>query len=339
MPHFGRRNALYQLAFTVLYGLAHCQVGVSFLNDEVVKTTVGKRVRRRRSWYRRRLRMQRTLMAVVIGTVVVGACLQNAASYFSLPSWHASRTLSDSVWTRGNVRNTLALMASRSSRPARSAARIAGVYAYSVVPGGVKDVDDLRYKALRDYVVRRHYAHFDYSHARLVQAREAREVYLSYRIRDSVFWTRRKIRLRLGEMLLTDGKITARARCGNQISDTAKPDVSEEEPAEDVFDQPVAAVDSAPGFPVRPLLSAADLPAGQPTPPQLFASGFSFPYVPIGVPIPARVCSQNDVDVDGRCRPKHHKPPVVPEPSTIVLFGAGLAFITWRYRRTTRAAA
>jgi hypothetical protein len=99
----------------------------------------------------------------------------------------------------------------------------------------VKDVDDLRYKALRDYVVRRHYAHFDYSHARLVQAREAREVYLSYRIRDSVFWTRRKIRLRLGEMLLTDGKITARARCGNQISDTAKPDVSEEEPAEDVF--------------------------------------------------------------------------------------------------------
>ena len=103
------------------------------------------------------------------------------------------------------------------------------------MPGGVKDPERLRHAASRDYVVRRHYTHFDYTRAHLVRATEAREVYLSYRIRDTVFWTRRRIRLHVGELLLTDGKTTARARCGNQTSETAKPEVSDEEPAEDIL--------------------------------------------------------------------------------------------------------
>jgi len=282
--------------------------------------------------------MRRTLAAVVVGTVIAGACWQNAARYFSLPSWHASQVLPDS-WTRGNVRKNLAQMAAQSSKPAKFRARIPGVYPYSVIPGGVKDPDDLRYAALRDYVVRRHYAHFDYSHAQLVRASEAREVYLSYRIRDSVFWTRGKIRLRVGELLLTDGKITARARCGNQISDTAKPEVSEEEPDEDVLDRPVAAVEAAPSSPFRPLLGPPDLPAGQPTPPQLFGPAFFFPYVPVSLPLPSGRCTAPDQLVDGHCRPKHHKPPTIPEPSTMLLAGSGLALILWRYRRTARPVA
>ena len=298
---------------------------------------IGKTVRRRRSWYRRRLRIQRTLAVVVAGMVLAGACWQNAARYFSLPSFHASQVLPDSFWTRGNVRKDLAFAAARSAKPAKFLARVPSVYPYSVVPGGVKDPDDLRYAALRDYVVRRHYAHFDYSHAQLVRATEAREVYLSYRIRDTVFWTRRKVRLRLGELLLTDGKITARAHCGNQISDSAKPEVSNEEPAEDVLDQPVSALEPGLSFPVRPVLAPLDLPGGQPTPPQLFTRGFFFPYVPIGVPIPSGVCHAGDQFVDGHCRPKHSKP--VPEPSTMVLAGSGLALILWRYRRTARPVA
>ena len=235
---------------------------------------------------------------------------------------------------KGNIRKDLALMAARSVRP-NKVVRIAGVFPYSVVPGGVKDSDDLRYAALRDYVVRRHYSHFDYSQAHLVRATEAREVYLSYRVRDTVFWTRRRVRLHLGELLLTDGKITARARCGNQISDTAKPEVSNEEPEEDVLDQPVLAVDAAPFSPVRPMLASLDLPGGQPTPPQLFTGTFVFPYVPIGVPIPSGFCRNGDKRVNGVCIPKHHKP-VVPEPSTMVLVGTGLTLLIWRYRKTAR---
>jgi hypothetical protein len=304
------------------------------LNDGAI----GKTVRRRRSWYRRRLHIQRTLAVVVVGMVLAGACWQNAARYFSLPSFHASQVLPDSFWTRGNVRKDLAFAAARSAKPTKFLARVPSVYPYSVVPGGVKDPDDLRYAALRDYVVRRHYAHFDYSHAQLVRATEAREVYLSYRIRDTVFWTRRKVRLRLGELLLTDGKITARAGCGNQISDTAKPEVSNEEPAEDVMDRPVAALEPGPSFPVRPLLAPPDLPGGQPLSPKLFAAAFFFPYVPAGVPLPSGVCQAGHQVVDGHCPPKHRKP-VAPEPSTMVLAGSGLALILWRYRRTARPVA
>ncbi len=300
---------------------------------------IGKTVRRRRSWYRRRLRIQRTLVAVVACTLIAGACWQSAVRHFSLPTRHASQILPASFWSRQNVRKDLALMAARSAHPARFLGRVPGIYPYSVVPGGVKDPDDLRYAAARDYVVRRHYARFDYSHARLVRAREAREVYLSYRIRDTVFWTRRKIRLHPGELLLTDGKITARARCGNQISDTAKPEVSNEEPEEDVLDRPVAQIEPGPSFPVRPLLASADLPGGDPTPPQLFASNFIFPYLSTGLPIPS-VCPAGDTVVSKRCRPKHHKPPTtVPEPSTMVLIASGLALVLWRYRRIARPTA
>jgi len=298
----------------------------------------GKTVRRRRSWYRRRLRMQRLLAALVVSTLIAAACWQNAARYFALPSFHASQVLPDSSWMRGNVRKDLALMAARSARPARVLAPTANVYPYSVLPGGVKDPGDLRAAAASDYVVRRHYAQFDFNHARLVRASEAREVYLSYRIRDTVFWTRRKIRLHLGELLLTDGNITARARCGNQISDTAKPEVSEEEPSEDVLDQPVAQLEPGPSFPIRPLLAPPDLPAGDPIPPKLLSGGFFFPEVPFGVPIPSRLCPADDQLIDGHCLPKRQKPPVVPEPSTMVLIASGLSLILWRYRKTAHPA-
>ncbi len=236
----------------------------------------GKAARRRRTWYRRRLRMQRTLISVVVGTLLAGACWQSAARYFSLSSVHSSQVLPPSFWVRGNIHKDLAFAAASSANPYKFLARIPGVYPYSVIPGGVKDPDELRYAALRDYVVRRHYAHFDYSQARFVRAAEAREVYLSYRVRDTVFWTRKKVHLRPGELLLTDGKITARARCGNQISETAKPEVSEEEPAEDVLDQPVAAVESAPSFPLWPVRAPPDLPSGEPMPPSSSRAPSSF---------------------------------------------------------------
>src|SRR5208337_3243194 len=107
----------------------HARVGVVVLNDDAI----GKTVRRRRSWYRRRLRIQRTLVAVVASTLIAGACWQSAARHFSLPSWHASQILPGSFWARRDVRKDLALMAARSAKPAKFLARIPGVYPYSVV--------------------------------------------------------------------------------------------------------------------------------------------------------------------------------------------------------------
>lgn len=299
------------------------------MNDRAI----GKRVRRRRSWYRRRLRIQRTLAAVVFGVALAGACWQNAAHYFFLPTLHASQALPDSFWMRANLRKDSSSMVAQSARPPRVLPRIPGVYPYSVVPGGIKDQEALRYAALRDYVVRRHFARFDYSQAHLVRATEARQVYLSYRVRNTVYWTRRRIRLHIGELLLTDGKITARARCGNQISDTAKPEVSDEEPAEDVLDQPVAALAAAPPLPIRPVLAPPDLPSSEPDYPKVYGNPFVFPYVPVGVPITMGKCPAGEQVIDGHCH-KVHKPPVAPEPSTMLLIVSGLALVFWRYRRT-----
>ena len=304
------------------------------MNDPVGRNGV----RRRRSWYRRRLRIRRILLAVVVGVLLAGAFWQNAARYLLLPSlrssYFSSQMSTDSFWSRGNIHRNLALAAAQSPKLGKVALRSAGIYPYSVIPGGLKDPSDLRYATLRDYVVRQHYAHFDYGHARLVRASEAREVFLSYRIRDSVFWTRRKVRLPAGELLLTDGNITARARCGNQVSDTAKPEVSDEEPAEDVLDQPVAVMET-PSMPIRPVLAPPDLPIGKPVPPALFAGGFIFPYVPSSVPPPSLVCGAGFTVEDDRCHHKHRKP-VLPEPSTMLLMASGLAFVLWRYRKTTR---
>jgi hypothetical protein len=316
------------------------------LNDPILNQAVTKKiVRRRRSWYRRRLRMRRILLAVFVGTIVAASCWQNLARHFSLPTLHASQVFPESFWRRTqvgpNARNTqrdLAFAAARSSMTVKVRARIPGVYPYSVVPGGIRNAAELREAAARDYAIRRHYAQFDFEHARMLRATEARAVYLSYRIRNTVFWTRKRVRLQVGELLLTDGNITARARCGNQISDVARPEVSNEEPDEDVLDQPVAAVDLPAAPPIRPALSAPDLPSGVPTAPRLFAGGFVFPYAPYTMPSPNSTCSANYQLVDGKCKIKH-KNPVAPEPETIWLITTGLAIVLWRYRKAVHPVA
>jgi hypothetical protein len=270
----------------------------------------------------------------MVGIFVSGVCLWNAATYVSSTRGRGLEKSQQSVWAHANKQQKFQVQSERPAKPSKVIERIPGIYPYSIVPGGLKDVSDLRYAAMRDYVIRQHYKHFNFANAQLLRVTEAREVYLSYRIRNTVFWTRKKVRLHPGEMLLTDGKITARARCGNQISDTAKPEVSEEEPADDVLDQPVAALDSGPSWPSRPVLPATHLPTGAPAPPPFNAGGFFFAYVPFGVPLPSGYCSPDDQSI--HCHPKHRKPPTVPEPSTMVLLVSGLGLIGWRYRNIFR---
>jgi len=300
------------------------------------------------------MRMQRGLITAVMLALLTGVCWQSAARFFRAAPWRNSQPLPQSASTRGSVHADLSSLAAHTSRSAHPPTQKRGVYPYSVVPGGVEGPDDLRRATQHDHVVWQHYARFQYEHARLVRATQARQVYLSYRLRDHIFWTRKRVHLHVGELLFTDGNITARARCGNQISETPRPDVSEEEPAEDVFDKPVAGLEPMPpALPIRSSLVPPSLPGVNPLPPQgpqgFTGGGFIFPQIPFGVAIPGGLCetaaeeqferSHGIVDNEKNEKPcaPHRKPPVVPEPSTLVLIGSGLAAVYWRYRQTGHA--
>ncbi len=234
---------------------------------------------------------------------------------------------SESFWSKA-ARQELGFVSTPAKKPHRVyVSRIPGVYPYSVVPGGVQSADSLKNAVASDQAVSRHYAHFDYNHAHLFRLEQARDVYVSYRIRDSIFWTQKRIHLQAGELLLTDGKIMARAKCGNQISDTAKPDISNEEPDESVLEEPVALEPIGPALSLRTALGAPELPAGQPVAPKLFAGGFDFPYVPFNLPLPPRNCEFVTEVNQKDCSHKHPKRPIAPEPSTMILLGSGLALL------------
>jgi len=288
----------------------------------------GKMRRRRRSWYRRKLRIRRGLAFGLLVSAIAFVCWQNAARFLPLPAVHGSRLLPDSFATRNNLRQDLAWTPPHASQQKRAMERIPGVYPYSVVPGGIRDVESLRRAAATDRAIARHFAHFEYQKARLIRLKEARDVFVSYRIRDTMFWTRKTIRLHAGEMLLTDGKITARTKCGNQVSDQAKPEVSEEEPEEDILDQAVAISSMDPLSPARELGPAASLPQGQAQPPLFRGGGFVFPIVAIGGP-PPEVCRFKNGKIDKKCHPRN---PKAPEPSTMILLASGLGLVFWRYR-------
>src|SRR5579863_2298463 len=113
------------------------------------------------------------------------------------------------------------------------------VYPYSVVPGGVKDARELKWVADHDPVVAAHYAGFDYDHARIVRLVLARTAYVSYRIGNQVYWTRHRVTLKKGETVLTDGKITARSRCGNRVEELPQQANSSLEPPAAKFDEPM----------------------------------------------------------------------------------------------------
>ena len=100
-------------------------------------------------------------------------------------------------------------VATRAGRP---------VYLYSIIPGGIKSAEELQHVVEHDPVAAQHFRGFDYQRARLVQVSQKQSMYVSYRIGDKVYWTRKKVSLRPGEILISDGKIVARTRCGNRVA-------------------------------------------------------------------------------------------------------------------------
>jgi hypothetical protein len=218
------------------------------------------------------------------------------------------------------------------------------LFPYSVIPGGAKDSHELLEAERREPVVAAHYAGFAASKTRIVRLAHDRGAYVSYRLGNRIYWTKKKVTLREGETLLSDGEHLARTRCGNRLSDVPMAPTSPQEPTEKVWNTPIVPlpVDSVPvSFPDGPQwpewTSAAILLSPHSVPP---TSGQGFPPF-----IPAFCCRSSSSSSPTPSKPGYPFPPpgypfayptATPEPQTLPFLLLGLLFgallLVRRYR-------
>jgi hypothetical protein len=110
------------------------------------------------------------------------------------------------------------------------------IYPFSLVPGGIATIDELKRAIAGDPALAAHYAGFNLLNARVTLLGRDRLAYVSYRKDNRIFWTTKKVRLTKGEKVITDGVHTIRARCGNLASDGRQSPTSATEPLEAVLD-------------------------------------------------------------------------------------------------------
>jgi hypothetical protein len=309
----------------------------------------------RTSRSRQRRRVRRTVFAfAVLGLLYLGAWWSFSVRSSWLSLIRPSRPNSDQTdpgWTQGNLSQNLSLLAMKSvSSPLTVPHRV--VYPYSIIPGGVRTPDDLREVSEHDRVVGSHYVGFDFRNARIVELDQPKLVYLSYRMGDKVFWTAKRVSLHKGEKLITDGKMTARVRCANRISESAQPVVSPVEPPAAKFEEPFDGTAGQIPFPgdFNATGSGREFAGlGAAGPPTLSSGTAPFPgggLPPIfPPPLPTASCPPLDIKDElaagsAKSNPcPHHKPPPppVPEPVTVLLVSSGIAGIYWRHRRAPKS--
>jgi len=263
------------------------------------------------------------LFAVLAVTVVFGVVIEN----------HGKRVRPSATANIENSHYVLPKQIGNFGLPKRR------VFPYSVIPGGVDSTQELQNAVAHDGVVLRHYADFDLSRARIIRLDRDREMYVSYRLGDHVYWTKKKLKLRKGESVVTDGKHEARTRCGNRLSDTPSEPVSPIEPSTEALEaapDPVLFVETRPPFnfqlptsvtptnppggdivpPVYPIIFTPGAPGGTPpsapvvTPPG--APGGTPPSAPVGTPF------------SNPPLPDPPPPVATPEPGTLILLATGL---------------
>ncbi len=192
---------------------------------------------------------------------------------------------------------------------------------------------------MRDPVVATHYASLKLNPAvvRVEELREPIVAHVSYRVGDQVYWTKKKVTLRAGEPVLTDGQTTIRARCGNAVSVAALGPALPDEPAPEQFDLPedVVVLGGAPppGDPFvlkpPPPFEPPKPPPPPPVPPRR-PNPPDDPHFPPGPP-------PDDPHFPPGPPPPPPPPLPVPEPGTVVLMGIGGAAGLLAYLRRRRA--
>jgi hypothetical protein len=239
-------------------------------------------------------------------------------------------------------------------------------YPYSVIPGGAYSPSELRYANENDRLVREHYAGFNLGAARLVTLSEDRDQYVSFRLRDQIYWTRNKLHIPRGEILLTDGRNYARTRCGNRLSNTPQANTTVQQPSSRLLSLPpfrpellsiheVQLAQTAPKgeleqeFPVLPFAMSAFAPYLPPviqTIPEAPPSSSGFEGDPSSIPtglgyIPTTGPSSSGTPTGPIWPPVFisSPPPViseVPEPASLYLFGFAFCVSSWCLTRMMR---
>ena len=228
-------------------------------------------------------------------------------------------------------------------------------FPYSVIPGGVYSRAELRFADDKDAVVREHYADFDLSAARLVTLRSDRFQYVSFRIKNQVFWTRKRLRIPGGEILISDGRNYARTRCGNRLSNVPQSPTTALQPPEAALSQPLP-TGFAPAAPLgefaqeHPVLpfDAPRLAPFLPAPEASVRSPEQWPpsadLLPPGGPVAPGAFPVTSTSPEPGRPPtsiaSFVEPPTpaeVPEPASLLLFGIALCVSGWLLGRMVRA--
>jgi hypothetical protein len=195
------------------------------------------------------------------------------------------------------------------------------VYPYSVVPGGIKSVEELKNAIASDPVVSAEYATFDLASARIIRLDRERSMHVSYRLGGQVYWTKKALKLAKGETLITDGVNTARTRCGNLISETVSEPAFRNEPTIQEMNTPLhpqdtnvqTGSDAPPDLPVTQI-PGTNMPPVENAPPPPAIGNELVILLPVGPPVapywPAPTPPTHVVSV--------------PEPRTLVLLLIGL---------------
>lgn len=261
--------------------------------------------------------------STIFATVVLGLALSTVSwaffrsSHFEVPQPATVLSRSDSLPFNWDNKDFVPLPADTSSgRP---------IFPYSVIPRGVMTSRELQAAIHNDSVVSSHYSNFNVHSAHVIRLAQERQAYVSYRLGDRIFWTKKRVTMHAGETLLTDGVHLARTRCGNRISDVPVAPTSPAEPADETMNPPVA-----PSWPDLTTKSLPIPPIWMDSPaPILFASG-NGPYPPSGPgtlflsPSPVGSCCGNSSSPPSS-QPLTAPPVVSPEPSAFVLLITGLA--------------
>jgi len=146
------------------------------------------------------------------------------------------------------------------------------VYPYSVIPGGVRDVAELKSALANDPIASAHYGELQIANLRVIRLDRARSLHVSYRVGDRIYWTKRRMELAKGETVITDGVLMARTRCGNLAADV------------------IPGGDQAATLLVEPTTEALNTPMNSPgadiptdsIPPESFLTPPDFPVVAVG---------------------------------------------------------